>query len=273
MRLRGRYLPLAALLGAFVALLPAVANSDTSPTVDAVNTGLYEHSWSPAQVEVGAGGAVTLRNATAVPHGIEWVHGPATPACSSGVPVSTSAPTSGTQWSGTCSFSQPGTYTFYCTVHGPAMTGTVTVSAGGTTTTATTTTPTATTPITTGPTGPVEPISGSSPLRVKALEAGHAGGAVHGSLAIAQAGAGARLEVDVFASSASLGKAGHSRVRVGRLVRSSLAAGTVGFRVRLSARVRRALKHHRRLTLAVRITLTPPQGAPSSVTRTVVEHG
>jgi plastocyanin len=257
-------------------MLPAVASSETSPTVSAENVGLYNHYWQPAQATVGAGGTVTFRNATTVPHGIEWRSVPATPQCSSGVPVGTTESASGSEWSGMCSFAQPGTYTFYCTVHHAAMSGTITVSAGGTTTTSTTTTPTGTgtTPTTSVPTVPVE-TPATPKLSISAVAGGHGGGAVHGSLEISKAGAGDRLEVDLLATSASLGQAGHGarKVRVGRLVHSSVAAGTVSFRVRLNTLARRVLKHHKRLKLTVRITLTPPYGAPSSVTRTVIEHG
>jgi plastocyanin len=257
-------------MGAFVALLPAIASSDTSPTVEAVEPGLYEHAWSPKQVTVGAGGAITIRNPSATPHGVHWVGGPATPVCSSGVPVGTTASASGAEWSGTCTFAQAGTYTFYCTVHGPEMTETVTVSGGGTTTT--TTTPTGTTPTGTTPGSPVEPLGGSVLLRGAALASIQRGGAVHGTVKVA--GVGGRLQVDLLATGASLGKPRHqARVRVGRLVRDRVPAGEASFRVRLDASARRALKRHRRLALVVRITLTPSHGTPSSITRTVVEHG
>jgi plastocyanin len=119
--------------GALLAPLPAVGVSvEPSATVDAVNTGLYEHSWSPAAVAVAAGGSISIRNETAqsTPHGVHWVGGPATPSCS-GVPLSTTVPTSGAKWSGTCTLTQSGTYTFYCTVHGAEMTETVTVTTPG----------------------------------------------------------------------------------------------------------------------------------------------
>ena len=271
MRLRGRYLPLAAIVGGFVGLLPAVASSETSPTIDAVNVGLYRHYWSPAQVSVGVGGAVAIRNPTTVAHGVEWV-GSLKPECSSGVPVGTTAAASGKEWSGTCTFAQPGTYTFYCTVHGPEMTGTVTVSAAGTTTT--TTTPTSSTPVPGPPGTPGESLSGSPLLRGPSFASSQRGGAVRGSLAISTAGAGDRLEVDVFAKGASLGKPHHpGRVRVGRLVRASVTAGDTALLVRLDRAARHALKRRKRLALVVRITLTPLYGSPTSVTRTVVEYG
>jgi plastocyanin len=125
----------AALLGTAVLVLPAVASSETGPTIEAENKPGGSHAWSPTQASVSAGGAVTISNPTAVNHGVEWKAGPTTPNCSAGVPVGTSPSASGTKWSGTCVFAQPGTYIFYCTVHGQEMTATVTVSASALTVT------------------------------------------------------------------------------------------------------------------------------------------
>src|SRR5271166_1990825 len=129
---------LVAVLGAAVVVLPAVAGSETSPMIEAVTFGggYYgeSHAWSPAQATVPAGGVVTLSNHTAVEHGVRWVGGPETPSCSGDIPVGTTSATRGANWSGTCTFAKPGVYTFYCTVHGSEMTGTITVNASGTTT-------------------------------------------------------------------------------------------------------------------------------------------
>src|ERR1041385_8980555 len=124
----------AAALGALAVILPAAAGSEASPTVNAVNgAGPYgePHSWSPSSVSVAAGGSVTVANPTTISHGVRWVSAPVTPACSGGVPVGTTAAASGTEWSGSCTFAQPGTYTFYCTVHGAAMSATITVASPG----------------------------------------------------------------------------------------------------------------------------------------------
>jgi plastocyanin len=477
MRLRRRYLPVVGLLGFAVAVLPAFASSETSPTVEAVNVGLYSHYWSPSHVSVTAGGLVTLRNPTTVAHGVEWVGGPAKPGCSGEVPVGMTPAASGTKWSGTCTFSEAGTYTFYCTVHGPEMTGTVTVTvpgaptvstgeasgvseiegtlkgtvnpqgkpttyyfnygtsasygqetteqsagegsagqpvsatvsslspgttyhfqlvaknASGTTlgadktfttpgppilttalatavgeteatlkgtvnpdgqptkylfewgtsgsygqstaelpagedhaghaesatlsglsagtvyhfrlvaknasgpgagedrafrtasppppptTTTTATSPTATqfstTPASTlTSTAPSKLLSGSPLIGGPSLRSSQHGSTVRGSLEISQSGAAGRLEVDLLAKNASLARAGHSKpVRVGRLVRASVSAGRVSFSVKLDARARRALMRHHRLALTVKITLTPLQGEPVTVTRSVVLRG
>ncbi len=146
-------------------------------------------------------------------------------------------------------------------------------SAGTGTTTGTTTTNTTPTTMPTTPTTPSEPSHGS-PLeggsRALKLAGSQRGPTVHGSLEVSQAGAGGRLEVGLFAAHASLAKAGHSEVRVGRLVRSSLKAGSVSLSVPLSARGRAALRRHRRLALTVKLTLTPLHGAAVTVTRHVV---
>ena len=272
--------PLGALLGAAVVVLPAVASSEASPTISAVNSaGVYgeqHHEWSPATASVGAGGAVALKNESAtVPHGVRWVSTPATPACA-GVPVGTTQ--SGTSWSGTCTFTAPGTYTFYCTVHGPEMTGTITVNANGTTTgttpggpVGTTTTGTATAPGAQEPAGPSgSPLAGSasSAIRLARLQRG---GAVRGAIAVSEAGSGGRLQVDLLARRASLAGAPHAPLAsAGRLVRSSLRPGVVSFKVQLNARATRALRAHHRLALSVRIVIRPLHGPPVTVTRAVL---
>jgi plastocyanin len=279
---RRRLFVLAALLGVAVAVLPAIAASEGSPTIEAVNSpGVYgEHHWMPATATVSAGGVVTLSNPTEVAHGVRWVSGPGTPSCEEGagkVPVGTTAAASGIKWSGTCKFTQPGTYTFYCTVHGAEMTGTITVNPSGTTTTTTTTTtppgpPGGTTTAGTPTTLAESPLAGSASSAVK-LGASQHGASVHGSVAVSQAGAGGRLEVDLLARSASLAGARHRPLaRVGRLVRPSLRAGIVSFTVVLNAKARRALRLHRRLALTVRISLSPLHGSAVTVARSVVLH-
>jgi plastocyanin len=293
---KGMLVAAAAVLGVLAVILPAVAGSETSPTITAVNgPGMPpSHSWSPPQATVGEGGSVAFSNPTAVPHGVEWVSVPATPVCS-GVPVGTTEAASGTQWSGNCTFTRAGTYSFYCTVHGAAMSGTITVSAAAgeppvTTTTTTTMAPPGSPgsggsggggggpgqPGTTGAGGGASPGVGLSPFAGGAaqalkLKAQQRGSAVRGSLAVSAAGAHGRLEVDVLSRAASLSGGGHSSaVRVGKLERSSLAAGTVRFTVPLNARAKRALARRGHLALTVEITLTPPGGRAAKLERGVV---
>jgi plastocyanin len=280
------FLLVCALLGAAVAVLPAVAGSETTPaTITAINSeGFYgeqHHYWSPATVTVGPGGVVAFSNPSGtVMHGLEWTAAPATPSCS-GVPGAGAS-----SWHGECAFTQPGAYYFRCTVHPTEMTGTVTVSSTGTTTTTATTqtgtttagggatTTTQTTPGQLGQTAPASLLSGPSAQALR-LSASQRGRAVRGSVEVSQAAAGGRLEVDLLARSAALAGAGHAvSVEVGRLVRTALVAGHVAFKVALRARAARALRVHHRLALTVRILLAAPHAASASlqIRRSVVLH-
>jgi plastocyanin len=279
----------AAVLGAAVVVLPAVAGSETAPTIEAVNsTGYYSeqiHRWSPPQATVAAGGVVTLSNNTAVEHGVKWVGGPEQPSCTGSIPVGTTAETKGANWTGTCAFQKPGVYTFYCTVHGSEMTGVITVNAngpgttqppssgGGAETTGTSTVSETGAGKTPGSSqAPGSPLTGGAAAAVR-LPRSQRGRSVHGSVSVSRNGAGGRLEVVLLAKGAALAKPGGSaRAQVGRLVRTSLGAGTVPFVVALDARARRVLHDRRRLALTVRIVLTPSHGPAVTIVRSVVLH-
>jgi len=155
------------------------------------------------------------------------------------------------------------------------MHGTIVVSESGVVTTttsspppATTTTGAGTTPLPAGG----SPLAGSAAQALKLLRS-QRGAVVKGTVGISAAGAGDRLEVDVFATNASLTKGARGgRTRVGRFVRGSVQAGTTSFVVKLDAKARRALKRHRHLSLTVRITLSPLYGEPLTITRSVLER-
>jgi plastocyanin len=280
-------LPLAAVLGAAVVVLPAIASSEGA-TVEAKSGsgegGVYE--WSPASAGASSGGQITIKNPSAsVYHGVEWTSGPenATPSCSAGVPVGAAA----IKWEGTCTFVKPGTYTFRCTVHS-YMTETVTVSPGGGTTgtsTGSTSTGTPNPPPTSGGTTATPPSGGeagsseggssapASLAKAVKLAGSQHGHAVHGSVTIAPGSAGARLEVDLLASSVGLASAGHTRqVRVGTFVVAHVHSGAVSFSVGLSSRARNALRRRKHLTVTVRITLQTPGGSRLVTSRSVTLH-
>jgi plastocyanin len=315
-RLRKRHLLLVALSGAAVAVVPTIASSATTATVEALNEGggVYgeRHFWSPAEAAVMPADAVQFVNKSAtVNHGIIWTSS-AKPSCASGVPVGVGK--FATNWSGSCTFTQAGEYTFYCSFHGPSMHGTIYVNTAGTvptttttttstsststtftyTTTTATTTPTTTTTTQTQPppstTTSTQPPGGTTATTantttpageapegalppVLALAGSQRGGALRGSASIPPADNGARLEVDLLATTASLARKHAKQVRVGRFLRASVAAGKISFSVSLDAQARRALRRHHRLALIVLVTLTPPRGAPVTTTRSVVLHG
>jgi hypothetical protein len=180
-----------------------------------------------------------------------------------------------TGWEGKCKFEQPGTYKFESSTLWPEYTKYEIVVEGAATSTTPTTPTTTTTPSTTTPTTtttPSEPSHGS-PLGALKLASSQRGSTVRGQVKVSQAGAGGRLEVGLFAAGASLAKTGHSaQTRVGRLVRSSLQAGSVSFSVPLNANGKAALRRHRRLALTVKVTLIPQHGAAVTLTRSVVVH-
>jgi hypothetical protein len=279
---------LAALVGATVAVLPAFAAAPAEVKLE-VNENCVQANWpcwappgsgpnpEPAfKVTIAAGGEVKFVDNASTPATVSWAGTGSAPACS-GVPASAM-----TKWEGACKFEQPGTYKFESSTlfNVGSLNYTkyeVVVESAGTGTTPTTTTATPTTTTTTTPTAPSEPSYGS-PLEGRSsalkLAGSQHGASVHGSIKVPRADAGGRLEVSLFAADASLAKTTHPvKVRVGRLVRSSLAGGnSVPFSVPLNAKGKAALRRHRRLALTVKITLTPLHGAAIKVTRVIVVH-
>jgi plastocyanin len=249
----GRRLLLLALgsLGAFQ--LAAVSLADV-PTVEPAETP-SGFAWKPASVTSTPGGSVAFRNpGNVVPHGVHWSGGPGKPSCS-GVPVDEF----GTSWSGACTFSQAGTYTFVCTVHPEEMKGTITVASGETT------------PPGSGPGAP--PTPAEEPL-VEALRLprDQHGTVVRGSIAVSPVGVGGRLAIELEARRASLGQRTAGRVRVGTLTRSLAKPGQMRFAVLLEASAKRALRQRGRLRLTVKTVVTPPNGSATTMTRRIELH-
>jgi hypothetical protein len=287
MRLRTRLLfGLAAVMGAAVVVLPAVAASET-PTVEAI-TGCSTYypsypCWSPSSpVTIASGGTVKfVDKSNSLEQGIRWIG--TAPACEN-VP-STNQKGS---WEGTCTFTQPGNYRFEGTqIY--SSTGEVVVTGTTTTSTTTSTATTTTAPTSSGLAGPTgaspesgspaagsnggaqaSPLAGSAASAIRLAAVQH-GGAVHGSVEVSHAGAGGRLEVQLLVRRAALASAGRiAQAQVGRVARATLAPGTVSFNVALDAKAARALRVHRRLALNVRIVVTPVDGPAVVLTRSVL---
>jgi plastocyanin len=280
----------AAVLGAAVVVMPALASSEGGPIQAGGSPPYYE--WSPMSVSVNSGGQVTIKDLTSVEHGVHWTSA-LVPTCS-GVPgASVGQPSFGKNWTGTCTFAKAGEYTFYCTVHGPPMSGKVVVNAAGETTVTTTATSTpgypppapgggGGNPSSPGheagsPQPPNTPsaltlLAGSASNAVKVAATQH-GRAVHGSVAIAPAGEGGRLEVDLFARSGVLAGAGHGALqRIGRIVLAHVHAGAVRFSVPLSRQARRALARRHRLSVTVQVKLQSASATPITISRSVLLH-
>jgi plastocyanin len=288
-KLRKRYLSVAVVLGAAVAIVPAPALAAApSEAKLEVNENCVEPDWpcwatpgsgQPAsKVTIASGGSVTFTDEETAAN-IAWTG--TAPACEPSVPVAPAA--SKTGWEGKCTFATPGTYKFESSTLWVEYTKYEIVVEGTTTGTTPTTTPspggggtTTSPPSPAGGSGsgvaPASPLVGSAFEAVKLARTQH-GSSVRGSVEISQAGVGGRLEVDLLTAGASPAKAGHSaQVRLGRLMRSSLYAGTTSFTVPLNAKGKAALRRQRRLALTVKITLTPQHGAAVTVTRVLVLH-
>ena len=254
-RRHGRRLLLLALVSLGVSQVASVSLAD-EPTVEPAETP-SGFAWKPASVTSTPGGAVAFRNpGNVVPHGVHWTGGPEKPSCS-GVPVDDF----GTSWSGACTFSQAGTYTFVCTVHPEEMKGTIAVSSGET--------PPAPG---SGPGAPPAPAEGPL-IEALRLSKNQRGTAARGSIAVSPAGVGGRLTVELEAKRASLGQQSAGRVRVGRLTRSLPTTGQVGFAVPLKTFAQRALRQRGHLPLTVKTVVTPPSGSMTTLTRRVELHG
>ena len=116
MKLRKRYLPVAAVLGAAVAIVPALAAGPSEAKLE-VNENCVEPDWQcwtipgpdpkPASITITVGEVVTFADKTSFAANITWT-GATAPMCSGAVPVSPAVAATG--WEGTCKFEQPGTY-------------------------------------------------------------------------------------------------------------------------------------------------------------------
>jgi plastocyanin len=121
MRRRRHRLWLATLLGVVAVLSFTGFSSAANQTIEA--SGL---SWSPSTATVTTADTLTIKNPSSMTlHSVSWDGGPTTPNCT-GVPG-----TGQTNWTGTCTFSQAGSYSFFCTVHGQSMSADVTVNSAG----------------------------------------------------------------------------------------------------------------------------------------------
>lgn len=289
-----------ALAGAAVAVLPALAAPPQEVKLE-VNENCYIEKWpcwnikadNPENIRqiqpftLAQGGTVAFEDHDPeAPTDVIWKG--AAPACT-GVP---STPQTG--WSGTCTFSGAGEYAFESErlfndgtfnytkykviVEATGGAGTTGTSTETTSSTATGPYPSPPAPVTAPQGVPISAAGGTpllyagSPSSAFKLPAAERGQAVHGAIDVSPAGAGGRLEAQALASTAALAGAGHAArpQEVGRVVRSSLAAGDDPFTVPLDARARRALRARHRLALTVRVVITSSRGASDTLTRSVL---
>jgi plastocyanin len=269
-RVRGRHpvLLVAAAFGVLLIAAPARSEAPFTASIVASDDAFKSYDGSAANVTIAAGGAVGFSYSSgshqhnvvftgAAPAQCQATSGP--PSGSRGpVPVSPSGP----GWSGNCRFDNAGTYPFRCGVHA-AMTGTVTVTG----------TPEGTPPPPPPPPGAPPPPppaiprgAAASALRVAAIQRGTA---IRGSVKVSRAGS--RLLARAL-TRRSLLVGGHSTKlsETGRQSRPSLGARRVAFVVKLSPLARGALRRRGRLTISLRVTVTPKLGKAYTATRSVL---
>jgi plastocyanin len=218
-------------------LAPALASAQSSG-ITAVDSPSPAWQGTPATVAVGE----PLRFSYSGPkqHYVEFTSGP-TPSCTPGVAMAYKTGS----WSGECTFPAAGDYASICPVHDTppyaTMRGTVRVV-----TPTPTPEPSATPQPGASPTPappPADPtIAPLTSLKI-AVASGQRGTRVRGRVEVPRAGS--RLEVTLTAR----------RVRIGRLVRTSLAPGSVSFSVPLNTKGRRTLRSRKRLEVTVKVAL------------------
>jgi plastocyanin len=161
-------------------------------------------------------------------------------------------------WKGSCRFDEAGTFRFVCGYH-DEMKGRVVVRAAPTPTPTATRTPTRTpTPTPTADPGGTGPTTSPAPGGTGPTATVQTKLKV--TLARTQRSMRVRGAVEVEQAGARLVVTARTNRRVGRFVRRSTGPGTAVFSVGLDAKARRTLRRKGRLTVTVRVALTPAGG-------------
>jgi plastocyanin len=256
---------------------------------------LVSGSGSATSANIVTGGTVSFANSSTETHNVDFeVFGQTGVSCQQAVggPSPSSVrfpnlPTSGT-WSGACTFTKAGTYSFMCDHH-LGMMGTVVVSdpgaAPGTTTapvvTATTPvqtvpsggTPTTPAPVTTTPAGTTStpppttptPSAAQTPAAVARKLAfkvvlAQRGSSVRGTVSGARSSARVKIALTARRGAIGLGGKATAPVGVGSLSALTTKDGVLAFAVKLNGKARAALAKRHRLALTVSVTAPPVGG-------------
>jgi plastocyanin len=266
---RSQYSWLLAALAIACALF--VARSDparafpTAATFTASDSLTWTAGTGGSSVHIDPGGVVSFSYPSGFSsHNVDFGATPPTscaqtaPTAGNGQPMPAAPSSSG--WAGSCTFADTGKYTFYCDLH-TGMRGTVLVGdvpeptpptgggGGG------------------GGTGGTQNGGGYLPAPLAGLKIAKTQRGVKVGGSIADLAAGSDLKIDITAKSSALKTS--ASIRVGRLTKSSLAAGTYKFSIKLNSKARAAIKKKGKLAVSVKFKLTPP-GAPTvTATRSV----
>jgi plastocyanin len=264
-----------------VVVLPGLAGAQSpGPTVTAADFSFSGGDGSkPAAVTVAPGGTVSFGYpAGASQHDVHF-SGAAPDACTGSTAQVGAAPTPAAPgWSATCTFTAPGTYTFFCDVH-HGMTGTVAVVAAAPPVTQTTTVPTQPTDTTPPPSTPTTPPTSSTPTyptapaaaeKPSAPPAAHAPAATHLVASAVQHGTMVRATVTIARGGSSLTATLLGPKRLGSASRHRLAAGALRLSVGLDASGRRLLRARHRLRLTLKVAVKGPAGTTAALTRPIL---
>ena len=236
---------------------PAGSQAPGGPFIYAVDNTFTSDGGAAPHVTIAAGGHVNFAYPFGNnPHNVVFTGARPTVCGSAGGPPATASALPGAPaaagWDGGCDFAAPGTYPFVCGLHGN-MTGSVTVLAAGSVPPP-------------PPPPPLELPAAASGLKVAAQQRGTS---VRGTVKVARSSS--RLLVRAFARRKALsGGRSNAQVEVGRQLRSSVRATKVTFAAALDSAARRALRRSGRLTISLRLTVTPDAGTTYTATRTVV---
>jgi plastocyanin len=272
--------------GALAAVAPGSAQSPAPATTASFTAA--DNSWTVTgtashAATIAVGGVVSFSYPTGTRHhNADFGNGPVPSSCTQTAGPSSGPvpplPSTGTLagWSGTCTFSTPGTYTFFCDVH-PYMIGTIDVVAPDsppptpTTTTTTTTTPQpVVTPATETVAQPAPP--GVPPGTGADTVSPTPAATVRLTLSVPRRQRGARVR-----GTATLTQPGRLTATLrsadgpaGRLAGRAVSAGAHRFTITLGKAARRTLRRKGHLTVTVTVTVGVPGSAEPTRRTTVV---
>jgi plastocyanin len=278
-RVRKGHLPFVVAAAAIGGLLLAggAAESQAPTSIVAQDFAFKTAAGGTAAVTIAPGGSVDFSYPSGGSQHDVVFTGSVQPACTQSAGSSTGAvpplphlPASA-GWAGRCTFVTPGVYPFVCGQHS-SMTGSVTVAAAGTPPSPPAPSPPVAVPPPPRPPPavppPPPPPGASSPaasgLRVASTQRGLA---VRGSVDVRSAGS--RLLARALARRRALiGGSSSVQVLVGRRLRSSAGPGRVAFATPLTHVASRVLRRNGRLTISLRVRVTPPDGGGAAYTAT-----
>lgn len=222
----------------------AGADVPTTGSITAKDPYSFDNGSGGSSVNIALGGSVTF----AYPSGASYhsvVFDTAQPSCTD-LPSTPSAP----GWSGSCTFDSAGTYAFHCGLHS-FMTGKVEVVDPNAPST---------------DTGP-GPTFGYMTPPVAKVARRQTGPVVRGK--VTTPSGPARIAVTAFAARRAVATRTR-RVKIGSVTTRSNGTGPTAFSLKVNRTARRALHRRRRLTVSLRIGITPDAGTATRMSATVV---